>query len=82
MKKFDPSKTYLDLEPPKFDFGGDKITGEFDEMDTPEIEDLTQLVQIESFAQIERPWRDFMVGFTIGLVIFVLGYLTHCLIWR
>lgn len=72
---FDPRKTYLDMEPPRFDVGGNKITGEFDKVNTPTI-DIVE----EPMEEIEPPRKvqyaiDIVVGMGIGVIIFALGWI-------
>lgn len=79
-------KTHLDLEPPKFDVGGNRITGEHDNDKTPDsgidirkfesIEDMTRYAIAEGLSRNEA-FSDiggyFCVGVGIGIILFIIG---------
>lgn len=66
---FDPRKTYLDMTPPRFDVSGNKITGEFDEIKTPELIEV-RLEDIEEAPLM--PW--FLIGVAIGAIAFLAAF--------
>ena len=70
MSKYDPRKTYLDLEPPRFDVSGDKVTGEFDNIKTPELEKVYEIEIVET----GEFWRHFCAGLAIGAITFIVCY--------
>lgn len=69
MKDEDIARTRLDMTPPRFDVSGNKITGEFDEIKTPELIEV-KLEEIEEAPIL--PW--FLIGVAIGAVAFLAAF--------
>lgn len=74
-------KTQLDLEPPRFDVGGNRITGELDNEKTPDSGISIPIIEIEeaepdTFSSVGGY---FVFGVGLGMLLFMLGWVS-CLI--
>ena len=67
----DMSRTRLDLTPPRFDVSGNKITGEFDEIKTPELIE----VRLEDIEEVDAGFMPyFLMGVAVGVIAFFLAF--------